>query len=187
MCPPLLALAGPALTAIGSFTAANAVPVALAQAGLGVLASVTQAQAQKKAYEANAAAARIAHADDLEALNARDDEVNRAATDNIFQNEIAALQDRGRARAGAGGTADVSLGEVLQGVNARVAHARGNIEQNRVGAIQQNLRAKRSAGTAAQSRINSVQRPSMTALGFDIAGGVLGAATTYSELKNRGA
>jgi len=187
MCPPLLAALPAVFTAVSGFVSANAVPIMLAQAGVGIAAAVAQSEAQSKAYKENAVEARRAYTDDLEALNARDDEVNRSATDNVFQNEIAALEERGRARAGALGTADISLNEVLQNVNSRVAIARGNIETNRVGAIEQNRRAKRAAASSGNARINSVQRPSMTALGFDIAGSVLGAATTYSELKNRGA
>jgi len=197
MCFPLLAAipaafaaAGSAVStaagAVGTFTAANAGAIALANMALAAGSAVAQSESQRKMYNANADEARRAYTDELEALNARDDEVNRAASDNVFSNEIAALEERGRASASATGTADISLGEVLQNVNARKSIAKGNIEANRVGAIQQNTRMKRAGASGARSRINSVNRPSMTALGFNIAGAAIGGATTYSNLKNRG-
>jgi hypothetical protein len=157
-----------------------------AQAVTGLASTALSFKAHQKAYMRNGAAAVEAYGDDIEALNARQDQIGRSASEDILSNQIAALEERGRATAAANGLADVSLGEVLQGVHAQRDRANSNIIFNRDTARQQTIRDKKSAQSTAQSRINAVSRPSLTAYAFKAAGDVLSAGTTYDQLKNRG-
>lgn len=164
-------------------------PAQAASAGqsvVGIASDVLGFAGQRRAYKQNARSALAGYSDDIEALNARQDQVNRAASNDILNNEIAALEAKGQARASANGLADVSLGEVLQGVGAAKGRANTNIKYNRDTAAQQTQRDIRGAQAAANNRIASVARPSLTALGFKLAGDVIGGQTTYEQLKQRG-
>lgn len=164
----------------------NPAAASAAQSAMAIASDVLSFKAQGKLYQRNARAAYNAYGDDLEALNARQDQVNRSASEDILSNQIAAIQERGRNIASANGLADISLGEVLQGVNAQNDRAKANIIYNRDAAANQTRRDMKAAQSTAKSRINSVARPSLTALAFRTVGNIAQGMTTYDELKDRG-
>lgn len=136
---------------------------------------------QQTQFQQNTASAIRGYADDYSALTAREDQVGRAASESIFDDEIQALRARGTALASAAGTglAGVSIREVLQGVNVEKNRSVSIKQLNRDNEFAQIGREKVSAAATAQNRINSVAKPSKLGLAFGLAGDAINAGSWY--------
>ena len=159
----------------------------IAAVALGVTSATQQylqIQAQNKAASAEEKAARIAEAQDYQALQDQRQQINQVAGQQSLE---AALDAKRRAA-----TTKVSFGEanVLGNTPARqlaaleVGKARelGTIETNRSNALRQNQRQVENVGATASSRVSSARSKmsSGVSAGLQIAGaGVQGAWSGY--------
>ena len=162
----------------------------LAVAGFGVKAasSILEYKGQRQQYISNYGSAVKSYDDEYAALSAQGDQVSRRASEDIVSNEIAALQQRGAAVAQASGRglAGISLSEVLQGVGAFKNRSNSITELNRKNTLYQIGQEKIGAASTAMNRINSVARPSVAKLGFNIASAALEAGGWYKSMQNAG-
>ena len=150
--------------------------------GAGVLGAVTGHNAQADAFKANAAAANAAKVLEDEAVNAELGLKEQAAAEEKIARGLEGRKKIATARTSAGesGVSGNSVDALMNELNASVL--RGNTMTSRNFAIDQ-IGAKRqleSNRRTAQSRINSVAKPSKAATGLQIAGTVA-ANTTYTK------
>lgn len=160
--------------------------LSFAQAAIGVGSAYAQQQGQKRAFIQNRDAALADFRERIVAIQDRRDQENRSVSEDAFDLQIAALQERARANVDASmtGMADVSANEVLSAISGRASRALDQLSFNRDSINRQLDREAASAGAQANSRINSVARPSMTAMGFDMANAVLSGGGTYMRYRN---
>lgn len=150
--------------------------------GASVLGAVSGHNAQAEAYEANAAAANAAKVLEDEATNADLALKDQAQAEEKIARGLEGMKQSATAGVSAGesGVAGNSVDALMNELNAGVL--RGNTMTSRNFAIDQ-IGAKRqleSNKRTAQSRINSVAKPSKTATGLQIAGAVA-SGTTYTK------
>jgi len=150
--------------------------------GAQVLGAVQGHNAQADAYEANAAAANAAKVLEDEATLADLAQKETAAAEEKIARDLQGMQQLATARTSAGesGVSGNSVDALMNELNAGVL--RGNTTTSRNFAIDQ-LGAKRqleSNKRTAQSRINSVAKPSKAATALQIGGAVAG-GTTYTK------
>lgn len=150
--------------------------------GAGVLGAVQGHNAQADAFEANAAAANAAKVLEDAAVNEDLALKEQAAAEEKIARGLEGMKQSATARTSAGesGVSGNSVDALMNELNAGVL--RGNTMTSRNFQIDQ-IGAKRQLDSntrTAQSRINSVAKPSKAATGLQIAGTVA-ANTTYTK------
>jgi len=152
-------------------------PVTISMGALSMATAQQQAAGQKKMYEANAANAAAAASDQLMQLNLQQAQDEENALQQQMDTDLQMMQAMSTATV-AGGESGASLNSnaALQDIarqglvsNSRVTQ---QLERNN---MQREMDTK-GIMSGAQSRINSVARPSGAATALTIAGGVAGAA-----------
>lgn len=154
--------------------------LAMISGGMNVLGAVQGHQAQKAAYNANKQNALQANEDELRQINLQEAQEDTKAAEEQLANDLNTMQTASRALV-AGGESGALLNNnaILQDIERQGEVANTGITRN-FGNTQQQLKEERlGARTRAQSRINSVAKPSSTATALKIGSAVASAATDY--------
>jgi len=151
------------------------VSLAVASAGMNILSAQQQHQAQKAQYESNKQMALQAQADELRQINVQEAQEDTKAANEKLDNNLAVREQIARAEV-AGGDSGALLNNnaVIQDMQRQGLVADTRVGQNLDNTIQGLQEERLGSKTKAQSRINSVARPSSTATGLLIGQAVVG-------------
>lgn len=154
------------------------------QFAIGAMSSIQAHNAQAKQYDANAAASNAAYVDEISQLNQRQVQEEAAASQEQQQNNIEAAKALASARVGAGErgvtgqTVELGFNDLI-GQNLRDNTTIGTNLENTMTSLQWE---KKAADSRRISRINSVNRPSKSATGLQIASSAVNAGTSYAGM-----
>lgn len=153
--------------------------MAIAQGGLTALGAIEEHNAQKDAYEANADAADQAKVDEDRMINQQESEIQEQAAQAKITQDLQTQQIASRAQATDSGgflnNTAVIQDIVRQGLVANNMTSQ-NLERQQFQLDEGRIGAERRA----QSRINSVARPTRTATALKIASGAAQAGMGYA-------
>ena len=158
--------------------------LAMISGGMNVLGAVQGHQAQKAAYNANKQNALQANEDELRQINLQEAQEDTKAAEEQLANDLNTMQTASRATV-AGGESGALLNNnsILQDIARQGEVANTGITQN-LGRSEQQLQEERlGTKTRAQSRINSVAKPSKTATMLGIANSAVSAGYDYKMAK----
>ena len=184
MCNPIAAIATiaqggagvpAAMATLGQFAS-------IASGGLGVASAITGANAQADAYEANAEMANRAKMDEDRMINLRQSQEQEKAAQQKIAQDLETQQIASRVQATDSG-GFLNNNAVMQDIVRQGLVANNMTTQNLERTTAQLQEDRRGATTRAQSRINSVARPSRTATGLQIGSGLVSAGTSYQTMK----
>lgn len=161
-------------------------PVSLAVGSFAVnsMASIQAHNAQAKAYDANADASNAAYVDEIAQINQRQVQEEQAALQEQQNNNIEAAKALASARVGTGErgvtgqTVELSFNDLI-GQNLMDNQTVQTNLENTTNSLQWE---KKSADARRISRINSVNRPSKTATGLQIASAGVNAGASYKTM-----
>tara|TARA_E500000081_G_scaffold119910_1_gene124258 strand:+ start:833 stop:1360 length:528 start_codon:yes stop_codon:yes gene_type:complete len=174
MCEPAtLATIGSALTSTKG--------LAIASGALSTLGAIQGANAQADAYKANAEMANRAKMDEERMINLRQSQEQEKAAQQKIAQDLETQQITARAQATDSGLT-LNNNAVIQDIVRQGLVANNMTTQNLERTTAQLGEDRRGAATKAQSRINSVARPSRTATGLQIGSGLLSSATDYKAM-----
>ncbi len=149
--------------------------LAAASAGMSILGASQQHQAQKVKEQVNRRNALAAQNDELRQINIQAAQEDTAAAEQKLQTDLEVMQQTSRAEV-AGGESGVSLNNnaVIQDMERQGLVANTGVDRN-LDTTMQGLQEERlGSKSRAQSRINSVSKPSSTATGLKIGQAVVG-------------
>lgn len=156
--------------------------LALLQGGMSILGNMQEHNAQKAAYESNRLMSLNAQKDEQRQINIQRDQEGVKAAQTILDNNLEADQLKARATV-AGGESGALLNNnaILQDIDRQVAVANTGVTQNlentNISLNEQMLGAK----SRAQSRINSVSRPSKTATALKIGSNLVSTGQSWKD------
>lgn len=162
--------------------------LSIAQAGFAFAQASQQAAAQNAMYEANWKASVAAMTDKYAALNNNTLQEREAASQELFQKQIEAIQARGKARTAAGeaGVTGLSVAALLGDIEAQHGRQMDAINTNYEIKKQHNVDEGIAAQHQAIQRIQSVRQatpPNPIAYALQGIGGAIGA---YSKTASAG-
>ena len=149
--------------------------LAAASAGMSILGASQQHQAQKVKEQVNRRSALAAQNDELRQINIQAAQEDTAAAEQKLQTDLEVMQQTARAEV-AGGESGVSLNNnaVIQDMARQGLVANTGVDRN-LDTTMQGLQEERlGSKSRAQSRINSVSKPSSTATGLKIGQAIVG-------------
>lgn len=161
--------------------AATTTAISAAASGAGQLLAYG---AQNRAAVQNANAAVASYQDQLTAQNAKAVQVDQAASEDVVSNAIAEQRAKSAAvtRGAAQGLGDLSIADLVQGVDFQVGRQSAIDSANRNAEQQQISRENRGLFSQAQGRINAVPTASRSALIAGLVGTAANAGTSlYSS------
>jgi hypothetical protein len=149
-----------------------------ATAVVGYIQQSEAADAQESAVQAN-------YAQQQDALNKQYDQTQQQAKQQVSERAREAMVERARLRvfAGEAGVAGVSSSRIEGISQMREGTDIATIESNRKNTLDQLYQEGKGVRAQNQSRLNSINRPSLLGTGLQIAGSVAGAATEQERLK----
>ncbi len=157
------------------------VTLAVASAALSTAGAIEGHSAQRDAYKANAKAASQAKVDEDRMLNQQEAQIQEQASEAKIAQDLETQQVASRAQAtDSGGFLNnnaVMQDIVRQGLEANTMTSQ-NLERQQAQLGEERIGAERRA----QSRINSVARPSRTATALQIGSGLVQAGTNYAAM-----
>jgi len=195
MCNPIMAIGtiikGGATASAVAGSAAAAANVAAATATLGQfaaigsgvlgIASASQAhQAQKAQYQTNKESAIQAQTDEQRQINLQQAQEQEKAAQQQLQTDLETKQAASRVKATDTG-ASLNNNAVIQDIMRQGLVSNTSVTQNLERSEAQLNEERLGAKSRAQSRINSVSRPSSTATGLKIGGSMLSSASAYTS------
>jgi hypothetical protein len=149
--------------------------LATASAGMTILGASQAHQAQKVKEQVNRRSALAAQNDELRQINIQAAQEDTAAAEQKLQTDLEVMQQTARAEV-AGGESGVSLNNnaVIQDMERQGLMANTGVDRN-LDTTMQGLQEERlGSKSRAQSRINSVSKPSSTATGLKIGQAIVG-------------
>tara|TARA_R110002012_G_scaffold39028_1_gene108271 strand:+ start:22 stop:516 length:495 start_codon:yes stop_codon:yes gene_type:complete len=149
--------------------------LAVASAGMSIMGASQAHQAQKVKEQVNRRSALAAQTDELRQINIQAAQEDTAAAEQKLQTDLEVMQQTSRAEV-AGGESGVSLNNnaVIQDMERQGLVANTGVDRN-LDTTMQGLQEERlGSKSRAQSRINSVSKPSSTATGLKIGQAVVG-------------
>ena len=149
--------------------------LAVASAGMSIMGASQAHQAQKVKEQVNRRNALAAQTDELRQINIQAAQEDTAAAEQKLQTDLEVMQQTARAEV-AGGESGVSLNNnaVIQDMERQGLVANTGVDRN-LDTTMQGLQEERlGSKSRAQSRINSVSKPSSTATGLKIGQAVVG-------------
>ena len=149
--------------------------LAAASAGMSILGASQAHQAQKVKEQVNRRSALAAQNDELRQINIQAAQEDTAAAEQKLQTDLEVMQQTARAEV-AGGESGVSLNNnaVIQDMERQGLMANTGVDRN-LDTTMQGLQEERlGSKSRAQSRINSVSKPSSTATGLKIGQAIVG-------------
>ena len=149
--------------------------LATASAGMTILGASQAHQAQKVKEQVNRRSALAAQTDELRQINIQAAQEDTAAAEQKLQTDLEVMQQTARAEV-AGGESGVSLNNnaVIQDMERQGLMANTGVDRN-LDTTMQGLQEERlGSKSRAQSRINSVSKPSSTATGLKIGQAIVG-------------
>lgn len=158
--------------------------LALISGGLNMASGIAAHNAQEEAYQTNKQNALQAQTDELRMINLQQAQEQEKAAQEQIQNDLNTMQTSSRATV-AGGESGALLNNnsILQDIARQGEVANTGITQN-LGRTEQQLQEERlGTKTRAQSRINSVAKPSKTATMLGIANSAVSAGYDYKMAK----
>jgi mannitol-specific phosphotransferase system IIBC component len=197
MCNPIAAIgtiikSGATASAMAG-SAAAAANVAAATATLGQFASVASGamgvasasqahQAQKVQQATNQQNAQQAQKDEQRQLNIQEAQEDTAAAEQKLKTDLQTREAAARATvAGAESGAILNNNPIIQDIVRQGLVSNTSVNRNFENTVQGLREDRLGSRSKAQSRINSVSKPSSTATGLRIGQSVLGAAQDYSN------
>ena len=144
-------------------------PVSIATTAVSTLSAIQGHQAQQQQYEANKQSALQAQADEQRQLNLQKSQEQQKAAQEKIANDLQAKQMTSRVQATDTG-AIINNNAVMQDIARQGLEANTGISQNLERSDAQYREELRGARSRAQSRINSVSKPSNAATGLLIGG-----------------
>jgi hypothetical protein len=149
--------------------------LAAASAGMSILGASQAHQAQKVKEQVNRRSALAAQNDELRQINIQAAQEDTAAAEQKLQTDLEVMQQTARAEV-AGGESGASLNNnaVIQDMERQGLMANTGVDRN-LDTTMQGLQEERlGSKSRAQSRINSVSKPSSTATGLKIGQAIVG-------------
>ena len=149
--------------------------LAAASAGMSILGASQQHQAQKVKEQVNRRNALAAQTDELRQINIQAAQEDTAAAEQKLQTDLETMQTEARAEV-AGGESGVVLNNnaILQDIERQGLVANTAVDRNLDNTIQGLQEERLGSKSRAQSRINSVSKPSSTATGLKIGQAIVG-------------
>jgi hypothetical protein len=149
--------------------------LAAASATMSIMGASQAHQAQKVKEQVNRRNALAAQTDELRQINIQTAQEDTAAAEQKLQTDLEVMQQTSRAEV-AGGESGVSLNNnaVIQDMERQGLVANTGVDRN-LDTTMQGLQEERlGSKSRAQSRINSVSKPSSTATGLKIGQAIVG-------------
>ena len=149
--------------------------LAAASATMSIMGASQAHQAQKVKEQVNRRSALAAQTDELRQINIQAAQEDTAAAEQKIQTDLEVMQQTARAEV-AGGESGVSLNNnaVIQDMERQGLMANTGVDRN-LDTTMQGLQEERlGSKSRAQSRINSVSKPSSTATGLKIGQAIVG-------------
>ena len=149
--------------------------LAAASATMSIMGASQAHQAQKVKEQVNRRSALAAQTDELRQINIQAAQEDTAAAEQKIQTDLEVMQQTSRAEV-AGGESGVSLNNnaVIQDMARQGLVANTGVDRN-LDTTMQGLQEERlGSKSRAQSRINSVSKPSSTATGLKIGQAIVG-------------
>lgn len=150
-------------------------PLTIASIGMQTLGAIETNKAQGKAYEANAAAANRAKMDEDRMINLRQSQEQEKAAQQKIAQDLETQQIASRVQATDSG-GFLNNNAVMQDIVRQGLEANTMTSQNLERTTAQLQEERRGAATRAQSRINSVARPSRRGTMLQIGAGAASTA-----------
>jgi hypothetical protein len=147
----------------------NPPALAAAQGAMSIMGAVQGHKAQEMEYEVNRRNALQAQADELRQINVQQAQEETAAAQDKNENNLAVMEQQARAIV-AGGESGATLNNnaVIQDMERQGLMANTQVGVNLDNTLQGLQEERLGSKSRAQSRINSVSRPSRTATGLKI-------------------
>ena len=149
--------------------------LAAASTTMSIMGASQAHQAQKVKEQVNRRSALAAQTDELRQINIQAAQEDTAAAEQKLQTDLEVMQQTARAEV-AGGESGVSLNNnaVIQDMERQGLMANTGVDRN-LDTTMQGLQEERlGSKSRAQSRINSVSKPSSTATGLKIGQAIVG-------------
>tara|TARA_B100000965_G_C19603362_1_gene764399 strand:- start:16799 stop:17278 length:480 start_codon:yes stop_codon:yes gene_type:complete len=156
--------------------------LAIASGGLSTLGAIEGYNAQRDAYKANAKAANQAKIDDDRRINLQEAQIQEQAAQQKISQDLETRQIASRAQATDSG-GFLNNNAVMQDIMRQGLVANNMTSQNLERQQAQLGEERIGAERRAQSRINSVARPSRTGTVLQIGSGATSAGTSYQTMK----
>lgn len=154
--------------------------LAMISTGMSVMGANQQAKAQEAQYQANLEASLQAQADEQRMINLQQSQEQEKAAQEKIANDLQVKQTASRVQATDTG-AIINNNAVMQDIVRQGLEANTGISQNLERSDAQAREEMRGAKSRAQSRINSVSRPSKAATGLAIGSALVSGAQDYRK------
>jgi len=154
--------------------------LAMISTGMSVMGAQQQHKAQEAQYQANLDASLQAQADEQRQINLQQSQEQEKAAQEKIANNLQVKQTASRVQATDTG-AIINNNVVMQDIMRQGLEANTGISQNLERSGAQANEEVRGASSRAQSRINSVSRPSKAATGLAIGSALVGGAQDYRK------
>lgn len=153
--------------------------------GAQVATSVLGFVQQRGAADAQAAAIQANHEQQMRAYEEQQRQNNAAAAQQMSERAREAMIERARLRviAGESGLAGISTDRIENQSRFNEGYDIASIEANRSNSAAQLYNEARGLRAQSQSRLNSINRPSLLGSGLQIIGAVAGAGAEQERLK----
>lgn len=149
-----------------------AAAVPLIQAGFAAASTVMAYQGQQRAASAQAEAANSAHNASMMQLEEQRRQVNMQTSQEMSERGRQALMERGRLRAAAaeGGVGGNSISRIFGANEFNYGQDLAMMQVNNRNVMRQSAAEASGIAAQTQSRLNSIERPSLLNAGLQIAG-----------------